>query len=263
MTKSACPMIARSDWGVGSIHQKGISHTSSIGQSTIGFHGPRTAGWLVFMNGAHRGEDMRVPVGEAKIGSSWNADLVLTGVGVGSQHATVRMGMDEGSIVPVSASRDIRINNKRIEGPSELRDGYLVSLGDLHAIFRFSTAYSPGYEPQEYLKPDSMPAQSAPTVTTCGWLVMQRGSLMGQDFRLVNGMNRIGSNVGLEVSIPDPHLVGLGFTLDCSSTKGCTVQSVQEGRALKVNGSVCEVGKVLRDSDVVSFDHLELLVKCF
>lgn len=263
MKKTACPMIARSDWGVGNIHQKGISHSLSSTQSPVGFHGPRTAGWLVFMNGAHRGEDIRLPVGDSLVGSSWSCDVVLTGVGVGSRHATLRLGLEEGSIAPVSSARDVRINNIRIDTKNDLHDGDLITMGDLHAVFRLSSAFSPGYTPKDYAKPDSAPVQSSPKVMTCGWLVIMRGPLMGQDFRLVNGLNRIGSSPGIEVTISDPNLVGVGFQLECSAAKGCTLQSVEEGRAVKVNGSICDTGKVLKDSDVLAFDHLEMLLKWF
>lgn len=261
MKKTACPMIARSDWGVGNIQQKGNAHSLSLTQSTVGFHGPRTAGWLVFLNGAHRGEDLRVPVGESKIGSSWNCDLVLTGVGVGSQHATLKAGIEEAELHPLSGARDVRINNTRISNTQKLEDGDLITLGDLHAVFRVAMPFNSGYKPKVTVKPESMPVQTAPRFSTLGWLVMQRGPLMGQDFRLVNGLNRIGSSSGLEVSIPDANLVELGFTLDCSSAKGCVIQSIQNERAIKLNGSLVDIGKLVQDSDVIAFDHLEMLVK--
>lgn len=263
MTKSACPMLARSDWGVGNIQQKGLSHTLSRLQSPVGFHGPKTAGWLVFLNGAHRGEDMRVPVGESKIGSSWTSDVVLTGPGVGSLHAVLRMGLGEATIVPAAANRDIRVNNVQVTGPTDLQDGTLISMGDLHAVMRFAVAMTPGYSPTELVKPQQLPSQAAPKIMTCGWLVITRGPLMGQDFRLVNGLNRIGSGPKLEISIADQNLIKEAIALDCSVQKGCVLKSVSEGRAVKVNGSVIEIGRVLRDSDLLAIDHLEMLIKWF
>lgn len=256
-------MVARSDWGVGSVHQKGIGHTLSVAQSSVGFHGPRTAAWIVFLNGAHRGEDIRFPVGESKVGSSWTSDVVLTGIGIGSHHATIRMGMGEGSIIPAAANREIRINNQLIHGPSDLPDGVLLSIGDLHGVVRYATQFSPGYRPPEPVRPASMPTQAAPKFMTCGWLVVNRGPLMGQDFRVVNGVNRIGSQPGLEISIADPHLLAEAMTLECSAAKGCILKSVSGERAVKVNGSVCELGKVLRDSDIIAIDHVEMLLKWY
>ena len=86
---------------------------------------------------------------------------------------------------------------------------------------------------------------------------------MGQDFRLINGVNRIGSGAELEVSIPDQNLIKEAISLECSQQKGCQVKSAGEGRAIKVNGSICEVGKTLRDSDLLAVDHLEMLVKWY
>ncbi|MCX6126778.1 MAG: FHA domain-containing protein [Proteobacteria bacterium] len=260
MSKSSCPMIARSDWGVGSIQQKGMGNSLSLNQSTIGFHGPRTAGWLVFMNGAHRGEDIRVPVGESKLGSGWNNDVVLTGVGIGSQHAILRLGVDEGNIAPTSEARIVSLNNRRIQSSTELVDGALVTFGDLHAVFRYAAGFAIGYRPADYQKPESMPSQSAPKLMTCGWLVNLKGVLTGRDYRLVNGLNRVGSEKNLEVTIPEQNFASIGFSLSCS-TSGCLIQSVQAERALKVNGRLTELGAPLRDSDIISFDHLELLVK--
>ena len=263
MSKSTCPMLARSDWGVGNIQQKGLSHTLSRLQSPVGFHGPKTAGWLVFLNGAHRGEDMRIPIGDSKIGSSWTSDIVLTGPGVGSLHATLRMGSGEASIIPVAANREVRVNNAQILGPTALKDGALLTFGDLHAVMRFAVAMTPGYLPPEYAKPQNIPSQSAPKVMTCGWLVVTRGPLMGQDFRLINGVNRIGSGADIEVSIADQNLIKDAISLDCSIQKGCILKTVGDGRAVKVNGSVCELNKVLRDSDLLAVDHLEMLVKWY
>lgn len=256
-------MLARSDWGVGTIQQKGLSHTLSRLQSPVGFHGPKTAGWLVFLNGAHRGEDMRVPVGESKVGSSWSSDIILTGPGIGSLHAFLRMGIGEATVVPAAANREIRVDNIQIAGPTPLTDGSLISMGDLHAVMRFAVAMTPGYIPPDIVKPLNLPSQDAPKVMTCGWLVMTRGSLMGQDFRLVNGSNRIGSDTGLEVSIADQNFIKEAVVLDCSQQKGCVVKSISEGRAVKVNGGVSEIGKVLRDSDLLAVDHLEMLVKWY
>lgn len=263
MSKSTCPMLARSDWGVGSVQQKGLSHTLSRQQSPVGFHGPKTAGWLVFLNGAHRGEDIRVPIGDSKVGSSWTSDVVLTGPGVGSLHMTLRMGAGEASVIPAAANRDVRVDNIQVNGPTVLTDGCLLTIGDLHCIVRFAVPMTPGYQPPETAKPLTIASQPSPKVMTCGWLIVTRGPLMGQDFRLINGLNRIGSGIGLEVSIADQNLIKEAIGLDCSVQKGCILKSVSDGRAVKVNGSVCELGKQLRDSDVLAVDHLEMLLKWY
>ena len=255
-----CPMLSRSDWGVGQIQSRGLTHALSVGQSSVGFHGPRVAGWLLFMNGCHRGEDMRLPVGETKIGSSWMNDAVLTGVGIGSQHAVIRMGVGEGSIASVSAERVVKINNVPINGRHSLEDGALLTIGDVHCIVRFAEQMNRGYQPPEAPKPMNMPTQAVLKEAVCGWFVMTRGALLGQDFRIVNGKCRIGSSPGLEISIPDAHLAKHALTLHVTM-KGCKVDWVCDGHKLLVNGNECGVDTALRESDVISIDHVEGYIK--
>jgi hypothetical protein len=263
LSKVTCPMIARSDWGVGGVHQRGLAHTRSLGQSSIGFNGSQTGGWIVFLNGAHRGEDVRLTLGDLKIGSAWNSDIILTGVGIGSFHASIKIGLEEITITPSSDSRDVRIQNTSLKKTTVLADGDLVSFGDLHGIFRSAQPYTPGYKPKDYARPDSLPSQAAPTHMVCGWLIMQRGPLTGQDFRLINGVCRIGSAINIEVSIPDANIPAHVLTLKASPSKGCQIIHIADQKAAKVNGSVVEVGQPLRDSDVLSVDHMEMLVKWY
>jgi hypothetical protein len=257
-----CPMLARSDWGVGQVQSKGLTHALSIGQSPIGFHGPRVAGWLIFLNGCHRGEDMRLPVGETRIGSAWSNDYVLTGVGIGSQHCNIRMGIGEGTITPVALDRMVRVNNQPISSSQPIQDGALVTIGELHAIVRFAEQMGRGYAPPEPPRPQGMPTQAAQRDMVCGWLVMTRGTLLGQDFRLVNGNCRIGSNLNLEVTVPDVHLSKHAMTLTVTP-KDCKVSWIADGHKLLVNGNETGIDTQLKDSDVILIDHVEAYLKWF
>jgi hypothetical protein len=257
-----CPMLARSDWGVGGVQSKGLSHALSLGQSPVGFHGPRVAGWLVFLNGCHRGEDMRLPIGETKLGSAWINDQILTGVGIGSQHCVIRMGVGEGVITPLSHDRIIRINNQTITDTSSLSDGALITIGELHAIVRFAEIMGRGYAPPEAPKPQGMATQASQRETVCGWLVMTRGVLLGVDFRLVSGPCRIGSDLNLEVTVPDPHLEKHIITL-LVSPKDCKVSWIAEGHKILVNGNEVVSDTVIKDSDVILMDHVEAYLKWF
>jgi hypothetical protein len=255
-------MVARSDWGVGKIHQKGISHTLSEGQSSIGLDGTRTAGWLVFLNGAHRGEDLRLKVGESKIGSSWMCDLVVTGVGIGSDHAMLFATETNATIKPQSLGREVLVNNERIEEIRELADGDLLTFGDLHAVYRCAAEFSPGYIPKEYVKPARMPVQGAPKILTCGWLLVTKGVLSGQDFRLVSGRSQVGSKIGIEICIPDQNFSDIAFELVCTPSGG-SISFIKEGRGLKINGALAELNVSIRDSDVLALDQMEFLVKWY
>ena len=253
-------MLSRSDWGIGQVQSRGLTHALSVGQSPVGFHGPRVGGWLVFLNGCHRGEDLRLPIGETKIGSSWTNDYVLTGVGVGSQHAVVRMGVGEAAIEAVAHDKNVRVNNESIEQRRGLQDGDLVTFGELHAIVRFSDQMSRGYTPKDSPRPQGMPTQAMTQQMVCGWLVMSKGSLLGQDFRLISGQRKIGSAPGLDITVPDTHLASHALTL-AVSPKECRVTWIVEGHKLLINGAEGVVDAVLKESDVIMIDHVEAYLK--
>jgi hypothetical protein len=255
-----CPMLARSDWGLSNVNSKGLSLCISSVQSAVGFHGPKVAGWLVFLNGCHRGEDMRLPVGESQIGSSWLNDCIVTGVGVGSQHAVIKAGVGEANIIPVAANRVVKVNNNLISGRQVLDDGSLITIGEVHCIYRSADAFSPGYIPSVTPVPIHMPAQTLPLEVVCGWLVFNRGVCTGQDFRLIHGSNRIGSMAGLELSLPDPNISSHALTIEASS-KECKIQWAKDYGLVRVNGREAQAGQALVDSDVVEIDHLEAYVK--
>jgi hypothetical protein len=257
-----CPMLARSDWGVGHIQQKGLTHALSIMQSAVGFHGPRVAGWLVFLNGCHRGEDMRLPVGDTKMGSSWLSDLVLTGIGIGSQHAVIKMGISEGLLKPISAERIVKVNNVVISDETVLEDGCLISFGELHIIFRLAEQKHKGYRVSESPKPALMPNQASHREALCGWFVISKGPAMGQDYRLVNGRCRIGSEPNLEVTIVEPNLTGVAVVLSVT-TNECKVTEIGDGTRLLINGEEAGVEAMLRESDVVTIGSVEGYIKWF
>ncbi len=257
-----CPMLARSDWGVGHIHQKGLTHSLSPVQSPVGFHGPRVGGWLVFLNGCHRGEDMRLPIGETKIGSSWLSDVVLTGIGVGSQHANIRVGSDEASVTPRSAERILKINNSVISSETKINDGCLISFGELHCIFRRVEQFSPGYRPPSAPYPTLMPNQPAHHESVCGWVVISNGPTIGQDFRLISGSNRIGSEAGLEVAIADPDLGRIAFVLDAGAGEG-KIKEITPGTIIFINDQPAKAGDHVHDSDSIRVGGLEGYIKWF
>ena len=255
-----CPMLSRSDWGLSHINSKGLSHCLSTNQSPVGFHGPRVAGWLIFLNGCHRGEDMRLPIGESRIGSAWQNEVVLTGVGVGSHHAAITIGSNEATINPAAANRLVKVNNVAISERRSLDDGCLLTIGEAHCVFRFASAYSSGYSPAATPVPQNMPAQVLPAEMVCGWLVFSRGPSIGQDYRLINGECRIGALPGLEVSVPDANLAKHFATLSVSRRE-CKITWLSDPKKLRVNGHEVQPHHALRDSDVIEFDHMEAYLK--
>jgi hypothetical protein len=228
----------------------------------VGFHGPRVGGWLVALNGCHRGEDLRLPIGETKLGSSWLSDLVLTGIGVGSQHAKIRMGLGEAWIIPVAEDKSVKINNIVVKSEHKLEDGCLLSVGEVHLVFRLSDCQTPGYRVSEAPRPTNMPNQASHRETVCGWLVISNGAAMGQDYRLVNGRCRIGSEVGLEVTIADHNLASVAASLQVSGSD-CKITNIHTKTNFLVNGSRAEVNSSLRESDRVQIGPIEGYIKWF
>jgi hypothetical protein len=203
---------------------------------------------------------MRLPVGESKIGSAWQNDSVITGVGVGSYHASINVGVNEATITPSAANRLVKVNNSPISGRQSLEDGCLLTIGEVHCIFRFASAYASGYTHPMTPVPQNMPAQILPMEMVCGWLVFSRGPSMGQDFRLINGECRIGAEPGLEVSLPDANLSKHVLTLSVSR-RDCKITWISDPKKLRVNGHEVQPYHALRDSDVIIFDHMEAYLK--
>ena len=85
---------------------------------------------------------------------------------------------------------------------------------------------------------------------------------MGQDYRLINGKFRVGSEPGLEATIPDAHLTKHALTL-LVSTKECKVAWIMEGHTLFINGIKADVGALLGESDSILIDHLEGYIKWY
>lgn len=255
-----CPMLSRSDWGLSHINSKGLSHCLSLNQSPVGFHGPTVGGWLIFLNGCHRGEDMRLPIGESTIGSAGQNHCVITGVGVGSYHATLSISADNVKITPAAANRVLKINNVAVSETQKLKDGFLISFGEVHCLFRLSSKFEPGYAPSDVIIPKNMPEHILPIEMVCGWLVFSRGPSLGQDFRLINGECRIGSQLGLELSVPDHGLSKHALTLHVSR-RDCKIVWAADPRKVRVNGSEMRPAQLLRDSDVLEIEHLEAYLK--
>jgi Inner membrane component of T3SS, cytoplasmic domain len=95
-----------------------------------------------------------------------------------------------------------------------------------------------------------------------GWLVAMNGRYAGQDFRLRDGQNFIGSNPGLEVTIDEPAISakhasvryreGVFSLTDLDSTNGTFVNDNPE-----------PVARIeLRDNDVVRVGDVFLKFKC-
>jgi hypothetical protein len=255
-------MINRGNWHAPGPPAKGAAHELSLTQSPVGLRGARTGAWLVFINGAHRGEDLRLPVGVSVAGAGWKADLVLTGPGIGSRHARFTVGDGTATVAPEGSEREVLLNGERLARATEVMDGDLLSLAGLHGILRFAKAFDPGYRPA--LRPRVMPVPPTGDVArtaTAAWLVALTGSRAGQDWRLVGGVNRFGSAIGLEVTWPEPGVPADACSIVCGAG-GCSLGPLQQGVAVVVNGSPAAAGRSLRDSDRIAVAGTEFYLKC-
>ena len=136
----------------------------------------------------------------------------------------------------------------------------LVTLGEMHCIFRLSEQFTSGYVPTESPAPINMPSQVLPSEAVCGWLVMSKGLMVGQDFRLVNGECRLGSASGLELTIPDANVPKHALTFFVSP-KECRISWVADQIKLSVNAAEVGVNALLGESDHVQIDQLEGYIK--
>lgn len=85
---------------------------------------------------------------------------------------------------------------------------------------------------------------------------------MGQDFRLINGKCRIGSQPNLEVTLIDPNLTAIAATFSINPTE-CKVTSLGAGTRLLINGTEAGIDSVMRESDSVIIGSVEGYIKWF
>lgn len=262
MSGRTCPMVARGSWDVASAQQRDSWHRLCKTQSPAGLRGNATGAWLVFLSGSHRGEDARLAVGTTVVGSAWSAELVLTGPDVGSQHATLVVADWSATIAPSGQSRDVRVNGERISSETTLVDADLISFGELHAILRFAKFQTPGYRPTARPRPTLGPALGHESrLFTAGWLIALTQARYGQDWRLVKGVNRLGSELDIEIYWPENGLPAHAIAIDCALDK-MTLSEVNDRVRVTLNGTPATVGSVLRDSDRIKLNDAEFYVKC-
>lgn len=261
MSGKTCPMLARSHWGLTTTHDRGAAHTLASTQSTVNLRSKRTGGWLVIAKGCHAGEDVRLPLGPVEIGSSWLADVVLTGPEIGSRHATLRIEGDDVEVTPLGPTRDVKVNGESAKTPTRLADGDLVSFGEVHAVFRLARAFDPGYAPVLRPRPAVIAPTRAQSYYTAGWLVASNGPLEGHDWRLVKGENRLGAGVGQEITLPGSYLPPWALTIACDQS-GCRLSGWGPKLPPTVNGLAVTPGVLLRDSDRIVLGPQEFYAKC-
>lgn len=97
--------------------------------------GGPTVGWIVAMDGDHRGEDFRLKAGKNVIGAAADADIVLTDKKISRKHCTIRYEGGEFQIADLDSSNGTFVNEERTQ-KHDLIDNDILKLGDIRFKFK-------------------------------------------------------------------------------------------------------------------------------
>lgn len=92
-------------------------------------------GWMVALNGQHKGEDFRLRVGKNVIGTAADCDIVLTDKKISRKHATIRYEGGEFQIADLDSSNGCYVNDERVQ-KHDLIDNDIIKLGDIEFEFK-------------------------------------------------------------------------------------------------------------------------------
>ena len=92
-------------------------------------------GWLVALNGQHKGEDFRLRVGKNVIGAAADCDIVLTDKKISRKHATIRYEGGEFQIADLDSSNGTHVNDEKVQ-KHDLIDNDIIKLGDIEFEFK-------------------------------------------------------------------------------------------------------------------------------
>jgi hypothetical protein len=92
-------------------------------------------GWMVALNGQHKGEDFRLRVGKNVLGTAADCDIVLTDKKISRKHATIRYEGGEFQIADLDSSNGTFVNDEKVQ-KHDLIDNDMVKLGDIEFEFK-------------------------------------------------------------------------------------------------------------------------------
>jgi hypothetical protein len=92
-------------------------------------------GWLVALNGQHKGEDFRLRVGKNVIGTAADCDVVLSDKKLSRKHATIRFEGGEFQIADLDSSNGCFVNDEKVQ-KHDLIDNDIIKLGDIEFEFK-------------------------------------------------------------------------------------------------------------------------------
>src|SRR5438552_2483674 len=92
-------------------------------------------GWMVALNGQHKGEDFRLRVGKNVIGTAADCDITLTDKKISRKHATIRYEGGEFQIADLDSSNGTFVNDEKVQ-KHDLIDNDILKLGDIEFEFK-------------------------------------------------------------------------------------------------------------------------------
>jgi hypothetical protein len=92
-------------------------------------------GWIVALNGQHKGEDFRLRVGKNVIGTAADCDIVLTDKKISRKHSTIRYEGGEYQIADLDSSNGCFVNDEKVQ-KHDLIDNDIIKLGDIEFEFK-------------------------------------------------------------------------------------------------------------------------------
>ena len=94
-------------------------------------------GWLVAMDGEHKGEDFRIRDGQTTIGSSSDADIVLRDQTISAKHASVRCKDGRFLLTDLDSTNGTFLNGgQHTIAREQLNDNDLIRLGAVTLKFK-------------------------------------------------------------------------------------------------------------------------------
>lgn len=97
--------------------------------------GGPTVGWVVALNGDHKGEDFRLKAGKNVVGTASDCDIVLTDKKISRKHCTIRYEGNEFQIADLDSSNGTYVNEDRVQ-KHDLIDNDILKLGDIQFKFK-------------------------------------------------------------------------------------------------------------------------------
>ena len=120
----------------------------------------------------------------------------------------------------------------------------------------------PGSAPAGFDPGKTVPLSTIKRAPVVGWLVVINGAQKGEDFRLREGKNGLGSAPGSEIALRDPAVSGKHASISCKDGK-FVITDLDSTNGTFLNDGAEPVSRVeLKDNDVIRAGETSLKFKC-